>query len=43
MDHQMNLLISEEFGQYFARILIQASSTIVHGNALRSDWVSLHP
>lgn len=43
MDHQMNLLISEEFGLYFARIPLQASSTIVHGNALRCDWSSLLP
>ena len=43
MDHQMNLMISEEFGQYFARIPLQASSKIVHGNALRSDWATLIP
>jgi len=43
MDHQMNLLISEEFGQYFARIPLQASSTIRHDNALRVDWASLLP
>jgi hypothetical protein len=43
MDHQINLLISEEFGLYFARIPLQASSTIVHGNALRCDWSSLLP
>jgi type I restriction-modification system DNA methylase subunit len=38
MDHQMNLLVSEEFGLYFARIPLQTSSTIVCGNALRIDW-----
>jgi len=43
IDHQMNLLISEEFGQYFARIPLKASSTIVHGNALKTDWASLLP
>ena len=43
MDHQMNLLISEEFGQYFARIPLKAASTIVHGNALLADWASLTP
>jgi hypothetical protein len=43
IDHQMNLLISEEFGQYFARIPLKASSTIVHGNALSTDWASLLP
>ncbi len=43
MDHQMNLLISEEFGQYFARIPLHASGTILHGNALTTDWAALSP
>ena len=43
MDHQMNLLISEEFGMYFARIPLKASSTILHDNALRCDWATLLP
>jgi hypothetical protein len=43
MDHQMNLIISEEFGQYFARIPLQASSPILHGNALTTDWAALSP
>jgi hypothetical protein len=38
MDHQMNLLVSEEFGLYFVRIPLQVSSTIVCGNALQIDW-----
>jgi len=38
MDHQMNLLVSEEFGLYFVRIPLQTSSTIVCGNALTLDW-----
>jgi len=38
MDHQMNMLISEEFGQYFARLPLTKSATIVNGNALRIDW-----
>lgn len=41
MDHQMNLLVSEEFGMYFARIPLQASANIVHGNALQIDWESV--
>jgi hypothetical protein len=41
MDHQMNLLVSEEFGLYFARIPLSTSSTIVCGNALRIDWNSV--
>lgn len=44
IDHQMNLRASDEFGQYFARIPLTASPHIVHGNALRVDWVEvLHP
>jgi hypothetical protein len=38
MDHQMNLLVSEEFGLYFARIPLKSSANIVHGNALQIDW-----
>jgi type I restriction-modification system DNA methylase subunit len=43
MDHQMNLLVSEEFGQYFVRIPLQTSSTIVCGNALQIDWKTVLP
>ncbi len=41
MDHQMNMLISNEFGQYFARLPLKKSAKIVHGNALRLDWNNL--
>lgn len=37
-DHQMNLKVSEEFGQYFARIPLSTTPNIHHGNALRMDW-----
>ena len=30
--------MSEEFGQYFARLPLRKAATIVHGNALRLDW-----
>ncbi len=43
MDHQMNLQVSEEFGMYFARIPLRATSTIVCGNALRVDWNDVVP
>ena len=43
MDHQMNLLVSEEFGLYFVRIPLEVSSTIVCGNALRIDWETVVP
>ncbi|OJY93429.1 MAG: methylase [Lysobacterales bacterium 63-13] len=38
MDHQMNLRVAEQFGEYFARLPLTKSPTIVHGNALRIDW-----
>jgi hypothetical protein len=41
MDHQMNQQVSEAFGNYFVRIPLRKSATIVHGNALRTDWQSL--
>jgi hypothetical protein len=43
IDHQMNLRVSEQFGQYFARLPLTQSATIVHGNALRIDWESIVP
>jgi hypothetical protein len=43
MDHQMNLLVSEEFGLYFVRIPLEVSSTIVCGNALTIDWEEVVP
>jgi N-6 DNA Methylase len=39
IDHQMNLKVSNEFGQYFVRLPLKKSATIIHGNALRIDWV----
>ena len=43
MDHQMNLRLSEEFGQYFVRLPLTKSPTIVCGNALRLDWKAVLP
>lgn len=40
-DHQMNLLVSEEFGLYFARLPLKTAPHIVHGNALTMDWAAL--
>nr|WP_308457297.1 type IIL restriction-modification enzyme MmeI [Nitrosomonas ureae] len=42
-DHQMNALVSEEFGQYFIRLPLNKSAHIVHGNALQLDWNSVIP
>ena len=38
IDHQMNMAVSEEFGQYFVRLPLKKSANIIHGNALRTDW-----
>ena len=41
IDHQMNMLISNEFGKYFARLPLKKAAKIVHGNALQIEWNSL--
>ncbi len=41
MDHQMNIRLSEEFGQYFVRLPLKKSPTVVCGNALRTEWKTL--
>jgi len=41
IDHQMNMMISHEFGQYFVRLPLRKAAKIIHGNALRVDWNSL--
>ncbi|MCF8247994.1 MAG: hypothetical protein K9J37_22750 [Saprospiraceae bacterium] len=38
IDHQMNMQVSEEFGQYFVRLPLRKAARIVNGNALRLDW-----
>ena len=38
IDHQMNMLVSNEFGQYFVRLPLKKSAKIVHDNALQIDW-----
>jgi hypothetical protein len=43
MDHQMNIRLSEAFGQYFVRLPLKKSPTIKHGNALRLDWKKILP
>jgi hypothetical protein len=43
MDHQMNLRLSEVFGQYYVRLPLRKSPTIVCGNALRLDWRRILP
>jgi hypothetical protein len=43
MDHQMNVRLSEVFGQYYVRLPLKKSPTIVLGNALRLDWSKILP
>ena len=43
MDHQMNLRVSEQFGENVVRLPLKKSATIVHGNALRIDWNEVVP
>ena len=38
MDHQMNMVVSVEFGDYFTRLPLTTAPTIIHGNALQLDW-----
>lgn len=40
-DHQMNMRVSEEFGQYFVRLPLKKAPNIANDNALTLDWSSL--
>ena len=37
----MNMIISNEFGQYFARLPLKKAAKIIHGNALETDYKDL--
>ena len=43
MDHIMNNRFSLEFGQSYARIPLEQSPHIVHGDALETDWAEVLP
>ena len=43
MDHIMNNRLSLEFGQTYARIPLEKSPHIRHGDALETDWTTLLP
>jgi type I restriction-modification system DNA methylase subunit len=43
MDHQMNSLVRDKFGEYYIRIPLRKSATIVCANALTTDWESVVP
>ncbi len=38
IDHQMNIKVSEEFGEYYVRLPLRKSAKIVIGNALTLNW-----
>ena len=38
IDHQMNMRVSEEFGEYFVRLPLKKTANIICDNALRIDW-----
>lgn len=38
VDHQMNMRLSEAFGQAFVRLPLKKTAHIAHGNALEIDW-----
>ncbi|MDP2886070.1 MAG: class I SAM-dependent DNA methyltransferase [Ignavibacteria bacterium] len=37
-DHQMNMQMSEEFGQSYLRLPLKKAAHIANGNAIRMDW-----
>ncbi|MBP7086824.1 MAG: class I SAM-dependent DNA methyltransferase [Methanomassiliicoccales archaeon] len=43
MDHQMNMLLSSTFGQYYARLPLKTKPNIYCENALKKDWKEIAP
>ena len=43
MDHQMNVKVSQEFGNALVRVPLVKSANIVQGDALTTDWNSVLP
>ena len=43
IDHQMNMLVSNEFGQYFVRLPLKKAAQIRHADALETDWEKVVP
>jgi hypothetical protein len=41
IDHQMNMRISDEFGEYFVRLPLKKSAKIIHGDALEIEWENI--
>jgi len=38
IDHQMNMKVSEEFGQYYVRLPLKKTANIINDNALKVEW-----
>lgn len=43
MDHQMNVKVSQEFGNALVRVPLVKSANIFHGDALTTDWNTVLP
>jgi hypothetical protein len=43
MDHQLNLRLSEAFGNLYLRLPLTRTARIIHGNALTTDWGTVAP
>lgn len=43
IDHQMNMKISEEFGEYYVRLPLKKTANIINKNALRINWEDIIP
>jgi N-6 DNA Methylase len=43
IDHQMNMMVSNEFGEYFVRLPLRKRPNIINGNALKLDWKEIVP
>ncbi len=41
IDHQMNMAVSQEFGEYFIRLPLQKAADIRNDDALEIDWQSI--
>ncbi|UYZ59549.1 class I SAM-dependent DNA methyltransferase [Hymenobacter latericus] len=43
IDHQLNLRLSEAFGNLYLRLPLTRTAKIIHGNALTTDWEQVAP
>jgi hypothetical protein len=43
IDHQMNMQVSNEFGQYYIRLPLKKSAKIINGDALEVNWEDIVP